>query len=173
VNSRTVAAVGVLAALTYVGSMVMMVLPNATLSLLIVFFSGYLLGKYGGLLTGITASLLITLFNPYGLPLLPMIAAQVSGYAIVGLIGGMISTLLDSLNNKKKLVLLGLLGIVTALIYQIPVSLIDAWLFGPFQERLLMSGGFALITIISNLIFFVILFPPLAKLKKLGIFQLS
>lgn len=170
-NPRTTASVGVFAALAYAGSFLLLAVPNATLSLLIVFFAGYLLGRSAGVFTGVVSSLLISLFNPYGLPLLPLLVAQVVAYAAIGLLGGVCRNV--DFGHKRLLYLLWLafLGLLTALVYQVPVSVIDAYLFGPFWERLVMSGGFALVTIASNMVFFILLFPVLANLKKLPIFH--
>jgi hypothetical protein len=173
VSTRDIAAIGVFAALGYAGSFVLLAVPNVTLSILLVFFAGFVLGKVNGAAVGVVSSLLITLFNPYGLPLLPILAAQVLAYAAIGFLGGAFARMLETLEewSLTQGLLLGLIGLLTALIYQIPVSVADAWLFGPFQARLIMSAAFAVITAASNVIFFVLLFPVLANLKKLSIFQ--
>ncbi len=172
-SAKRVAAVGVFSALAYVGSFVLMSIPNATLSILLIFFAGYYLGVTGGALAGIMSALLISLFNPYGLAMLPILGAQVLAYLIIGALGGLFTNRLGHYDYRTGVVPLSLLGLLTALIYQVPVSVADAWLLGPFWARLAMSGGFALITIVSNILFFVLLFPLLAKLKKVGIFRLS
>ncbi len=172
-TAKTVAAIGIFAALAYAGSLFLMVIPNATLSILVVFFSGYCIGQFAGLLTGLVSSALISLFNPFGMVALPLLGAQLSGYALVGLTGGLMRTRLEPRASIMYFILLGALGATTALMYQIPVSIVDAWLFGPFRERLIMSASFALITVISNLLFFVIFFPILAKLQKVIIFPVS
>jgi uncharacterized membrane protein len=172
-KAKRVAAVGVFSALAYVGSFVLMSIPNATLSILLVFFAGYYLGATCGVFVGILSAILISLFNPYGLAMLPIFVSQIFGYLLIGGLGGLFINRLNDLDYRRALIPLALLGIVTALLYKIPVSLADAWLFGPFWVRLTMSGGFALITIVSNVAFFVLLFPLLAKLKKVGIFRLN
>ncbi len=150
-----------------------MAIPNATLSILLIFFAGYYLGFTGGMLTGMTGALLISLFNPYGLAMLPILVAQVLAYAIIGGLGGLFAGRLSCEHHGSGRLTLALIGLLTALIYQVLVSVADAWLFGPFWARLVMSGGFAVVTIVSNILFFVLLFPLLAKLKKVGIFRLS
>lgn len=169
-TTRNVAAVGIFSALAYAGSFVLMVIPNATLSILLVFFAGYCAGRIAGSSTGVIASALISLFNPYGIVALPLLGAQILGYVLIGLTGGILRRRLEPRATVMYVTILGGLGTATALLYQIPVSLADAWLFGPFRERLIMSFSFALITIFSNLIFFVFFFPVLAKLQKVAIF---
>lgn len=172
-TAKTVAAIGIFAALAYAGSMVLMVIPNATLSILVVFFAGYCIGRMAGLLAGVISSALISLFNPYGMVALPLLGAQVTGYALIGFTGGIMRTRLEPRSSAAYFTLLGAMGTVTALMYQLPVSIVDAWLFGPFRERLIVSASFALITIVSNLLFFMIFFPILAKLQKVVIFPVS
>jgi len=173
VTAKTVAAIGIFAALAYAGSMVLMVIPNATLSILVVFFAGYCIGRFAGLLAGMISSALISLFNPFGMVALPLLGAQMAGYGLIGFTGGIVRTYLEPRSSISYYILLGTLGAAMALMYQIPVSIVDAWLFGPFQERLIMSASFALITVVSNLLFFMIFFPILAKLQKVVIFQIS
>lgn len=171
-NARTVAAIGIFAALAYAGSLALMVIPNATLSILIVFFAGYCTGVVAGSLAGAIAAALISLFNPYGMVMLPLLAAQILGYLLIGALGGILRNRLETRDSVLRIFLLILLGVVTALLYHIPVSLTDAWLFGPFFERLMMSLAFVLVTVVSNIIFFVVLFPVLAKLQKVAMFRI-
>jgi uncharacterized membrane protein len=171
VTARESAAIGVFAALAYVGSFTLLLIPNATLAIVIIFFAGQLLGRLNGAVTGTIAATLISLFNPYGLPLLPILAAQVLGYAAIGWLGGVCASIAAERPNPIRVLVLIGLGVVTALVYQIPVSVADAWLFGPFWARLAMSAVFGAITVITNAVFFVVLLPALAKLQKLGIFR--
>lgn len=168
---RTVAAIGLYSAIAYAGSFIMMAIPNATLGILFVFFGGYSTGILPGCLIGAISAALISLFNLYGMAMLPILAAQIIGYVCIGTLGGALKDRLAPRASVYYLLTLGILGIVTALLFQVPVSITDAWLFGPFRERLLMSATFALITIVSNTVFFVVLFPVLAKLQKVAIIQ--
>lgn len=172
-NARRVAAIGIFAALAYAGSFVLFALPNVTLSILIVFYAGFYLESLAGMAVGIIAALIISLFNPYGLAPPPVLVAQVLGYALVGLLGSWSRRLVDAASKAVRYVWLVLMGIVSALVYMTPVSVADAYLFGPFWERLALSAPFVLVTVGSNVLFFVILFPVLAKLKKLGIFPVD
>lgn len=165
-TTRTVAGIGIFTALAYAGSFVLMVIPNATLSILIVFFAGYCIGRLGGFVTGVVSSALISLFNPYGMVVLPLLLAQLSGYSLVGLLGGAFAHRLEPRTSLVCVAVLGSLGVTTALLYHVPVSIVDAWLFGPFRERLIVSLSFVMVTVLSNLVFFVVFFPILAKLQK-------
>lgn len=165
-TTRAVAGIGIFTALAYAGSFVLMAIPNATLSILIVFFAGYCIGRFSGLVTGILSSVLISLFNPYGMVVVPLLLAQLAGYSLIGFSGGALAGKLEPRSSIVYAATLGTLGVTTALLYHVPVSIVDAWLFGPFQERLAVSLSFVLATVVSNLIFFVVFFPILAKLQK-------
>ena len=170
-SAGSIASIGVFSALAYVGSFVLLAVPNATLSILLVFVAGYFLGFINGSIVGLLSALLISIFNPYGLAMFPILVSQVLGYTITGALGGVFRNRFTNTYHWSHFLGLALLGILTALIYQIPVSVADAWLFGPFWPRLVASGPFALVTVISNVLFFVLLFPVLAKLKKVAIFS--
>lgn len=162
-----------LAALAYSGSFLLLAIPNATLSILIVFFAGWYLRLVAGVLVGAIAALLITIFNPYGLAPLPIVFSQVFGYVLIGATGAMSSRLGRENVTAATRTVLALLAIITALEFQIPVSLVDAWLYQPFWERLALSVPFALVTIGANVLFFVILFPVLANVQKIAMFRVD
>ncbi len=172
-SARRVAAVGIFAALAYSGSFLLLAVPNVTLSLLLVFYAGYHLERFDGALVGLISALLISIFNPYGLAPLPVLGAQVAGYVLIGICGSVAVRILPEQPRWICYLLLGLFGALTALFYVLPVSLADAFLFGPFWQRLWLSAPFSLVTVASNVIFFVILFPALAKVKKSGMFRLD
>ncbi len=172
-SARRVAAVGIFAALAYSGSFVLLAVPNVTLSILLVFYAGYHLERFDGALVGLISALLISIFNPYGLAPLPVLGAQVVGYILVGACGSVAVRILPEPTGWFWYLMLGIFGVLTALIYMLPVSLADAFLFGPFWERFWLSALFSLVTVASNVVFFVILFPALAKVKKSGMFRFN
>src|SRR5690606_15336859 len=101
-------------------------LPNVTLSILIVFYAGFYLESLAGMAVGVIAALIISLFNPYGLAPPPVLAAQVLGYALVGLLGAWSRRLVDAESRAVRYLWLVLMGIVSALVYIAPVSVADA-----------------------------------------------
>jgi uncharacterized membrane protein len=70
--------------------------PNVELMTLTVFLAGVFLGSRLGALAGALSILFYSLFNPYGPPLLPLAAAQVAGFAIIGAVGGILSGRIDA-----------------------------------------------------------------------------
>ena len=63
-------------------------LPNVELVTLVVFVSGFLLGPLFGAGVGAGAATALSLFNPLGAALPPLVAAQALGQGLTGLCGG-------------------------------------------------------------------------------------
>ena len=64
-------------------------LPNVELVTLVVFISGFLLGPLYGACVGAAAATALSVFNPLGAALPPLVAAQALGQALSGLCGGL------------------------------------------------------------------------------------
>jgi hypothetical protein len=62
--------------------------PNVELVTLVVFVSGFLLGPLYGAGVGAAAATALSVFNPLGAALPPVVAAQAAGQALSGLCGG-------------------------------------------------------------------------------------
>jgi energy-coupling factor transport system substrate-specific component len=63
--------------------------PNVELVTFAVFVSGYLLGPAPGAGVGAAAATALSVFNPLGTALPPLVAAQAAGQAVAGFCGGM------------------------------------------------------------------------------------
>lgn len=157
----------IFAALCYVTMLPLVGLYNVFLTLFICFTAGVLLGAGWGFLTGLVGMFLCSYFNPLGAALPPIMIAQMAGAGFSGWLGGMVRRRLptDTL-NVSAFTLMGLLGFITALIYHLLVDLTDAWLWGPFWTRLQLGLISSLVTIVSNIIIFVALFPVLKALRS-------
>jgi len=64
-------------------------MPNVELVTLVAFMSGYLLGASRGFLIGFISMAFFTILNPLGIPVVPVVAAQVGGMAVIGFVGGL------------------------------------------------------------------------------------
>jgi hypothetical protein len=62
--------------------------PNVELMTLVVFVSGFLLGTRTGAVIGAASIAVHSLFNPLGVALPPLLAAQIIGFAVIGGTGG-------------------------------------------------------------------------------------
>jgi hypothetical protein len=103
-----------------------------------------------------------TWFNPFGPAPMPIAATQVLCAALCGWVGFLFRGVL----NPNKLTWLSYLYLIAAafvstLIFFVPVSAIDAWLFQPFRERFIASMFFNASAVVANVIIFPLLFRVL------------
>ena len=160
-----IARVAVFSALVYIVSWATGFLPNITLGFFVVFSAGYLWCAAAGIVTGLVGFGLWSLFNPYGPAPLPVMAAQAFGGALVGLIGRAAGKYdLKRLAPGWRAAVLALTGAISTLVFYAPVILIDAWLFQPFEARLVTGIGWSLWPLGANLIIFRLLFGATAAL---------
>ncbi len=156
----------ILAALCYVTMLPLIGFYNVFLTLFICFAAGVMLGPGWGFLTGVVGMFLCSYFNPLGAALPPIMLAQMIGAGLSGLLGGWLSKMLTGRRAGVGIyILMGFLGLVTALFYHLLVDIVDAWLWGPFWARLQLGLISSLVTIISNIVIFVVLYPVLRALS--------
>jgi uncharacterized membrane protein len=160
-----IARVAVFSALVYIVSWATGFLPNITLGFFVVFSAGYLWGSAAGVVTGAVGFGLWSAFNPYGPAPLPVMAAQALGGALVGLVGQAANRMhLGSRTGPWRVALLALIGAFCTLAFYLPVTLVDAWLFQPFEVRMATGLGWALWPLAANLLIFPLLFGATAAL---------
>lgn len=74
------------AALSVVLGYMLVFIPNIELFTLMIFLSGFILGKKDGAVVGLMASFIFVFFNPYGVSPLPLFAYQLAHYSLVGIL---------------------------------------------------------------------------------------
>lgn len=156
---RLLTRIALFAALIYVLSMATAFLPNVKLIFFLVFVAGFLWGAWAGLLVGGIGMGLWTTFNPYGPAGIPVMIAQIVGAAA----GGPVGYFFGKLRWRKFPVVLlyvslALCGIVCTLLFYLPVSLVDAWLYQPFWPRMIAGLPWVGFSLVSNLLVFPLLF---------------
>ena len=164
-DSRLAARVALFSALAYVAALITVYIPNVSLSFIVIFAAGVLFGLKAGLMVGALGEFLWTVFNPLGMASLPITLAQITGMALVGVLGAAVrqSSLLDKAVGQGFW-LFALLGLTAGLIYQLILNLVGAWLFQPFWPSLLAGLAFSLATVVSNGFIFALAYPFLVKL---------
>jgi hypothetical protein len=149
-----------------------LLLPNFEFITASVFIAGYLMGPLHGLFIGLTAELLFSMFNPYGAPSLPLLAAQVVSMGLTGWTGGMA---IRAIPLRRRLWQQALLfsgcGLVLTLIYDSLTTLSFAVFLaeGDMAKIWLsyLSGmTFYLVHMVVNTISFGVLVPVLLKRMK-------
>ncbi len=165
------------AALAVVVGYMLVYLPNIELFTLMIFLSGFILGKKDGAVVGLISSFIFVFFNPYGVSPLPLFAYQLVHYAFVGLMGGVTQNYLknkkyfkpeEDLYVFKVLLIFGIIGAVITFIYDIISTLIGALIFyGTFEAfwtAYLFGIIFTTVHLIGNTLGFIFILPALIQL---------
>ncbi|MGH8015977.1 MAG: ECF transporter S component, partial [Candidatus Zixiibacteriota bacterium] len=159
VHSRLIKRIGLFAALIYVISWGTLPVPNVKPAFFIIFSAGYLWGLLPGFLVGAIGMGLWTFFNPFGPAPLPIAAAQVLCAGLCGILGFNFRRLINpNSTNWQSYFFLIAAGVICTLVFFVPVSAVDAWLFQPFRERFIASMFFTIYPLVANILIFPLLF---------------
>lgn len=162
---RLITRIGLFAALFYVLSLSFVALPNVNPGFFVIFSAGFLWGPVPGILVGAVGMGAWTMFNPFGPALPPISAAQVIGMSQVGLFGWLVSLLKwKQWSPLTCVLLLAIAGMVSAILFFLPVNMMDAILFKPFWPRFIAGATMSLLALLTNAILFPILFVVTARL---------
>jgi hypothetical protein len=151
---RTIVISAVLIALAVALGFGLAHVPNVELITLVVFMSGNLLGRKGGLVVGAISMGLFTTLNPMGAPIVPVALAQVTAMAAVGALGGQTRFWVQQGPSWIKLALCGLVG---TLFYDLTTNLALALSLGwlPRLGSILIAGlSFSALHVLSNVVIF-------------------
>jgi hypothetical protein len=133
------------------------VLPNVELVTVTIFLGGAATGPWAGAAIGVAAELLVSGLNPLG-PALPLVfAAQLVGMAVVGLAGGLVGRRLLRVTATYRAVLLGGLGLLLALFFDVLTNLALGIHLGPVRATLAGGLVFSVVHIVSNTFVFAVL----------------
>jgi energy-coupling factor transport system substrate-specific component len=168
-SAKKLALSGVLIALAIALKLPLLSVPNVEFFTFVVFSSGYLLGIVGGMVVGIVSiSIYTSIITPYGLPPLPIALAQILSMALIGFAGGLVFKF-KSVTSPQSLLsffLMGILGLVLTIIYDLFTNLAVAFVMGQFLPVMIASIPFTLIHVLSNVVIFVVFTPLLLKISK-------
>ncbi|MHA2280591.1 MAG: ECF transporter S component [Promethearchaeota archaeon] len=176
-NSFRLALISTFSALSIVLGYMLVYLPNIELLTLMIFLSGFIMGKKEGLIVGLISSFIYFFFNPNGASPLPLLAFQVFFYLLIGLIGGFSSHYL----SKKKYFkpdkdlytfqVIGIFGIIGGFLtfsYDILSTAVGWILFsssgGSFLITLSTGIIFTIVHLIGNILGFIFILPGLIQL---------
>jgi len=169
-SSRSVATVGMLAALVAALGFLLAGVPNVELMTLGTFVSGALLGPPRGATVGGAAMVIYSLLNPYGPAPPPTFAMQVVGCAGIGAAGGVLGRLSRTagLGAAGSLAAGAVVGFLLTLVYDLLTNLGTAWSTGMDIGPVLAGGlAFGLWHMAWNAVFFAVAGPPLlAALRR-------
>jgi hypothetical protein len=173
-SAGKIALMGVLIALAIALKLPILSIPNVELLTFVIFTSGFLLGAVEGALVGMIAmSVYTTLISPYGIPPLPIAAAQIVSMCLIGLVGGLVSVTIRVTAWRSTLskhlpfaIALGISGAALTIVYDLLTNLAVAFVMGQWMPVMVAAVPFALLHILSNLAIFLILSPLLLRLSR-------
>lgn len=152
------ARVALFAALVYVVSLATVYLPNVTISFYVVFLAGFLWRYTSGALVGGIGTAIWSVFNPLGPAPIPTTIAQIVAMAGVGLLGAAFGSFMNCPNTSWRDRLLFLLaGILSTIVYFLPINAVDAWLYQPFWPRFIAGLAWNVPSLVTNAIIFPLL----------------
>ncbi len=158
-GTKLVARIALFSALVYVLSWATIYLLNVNLIFFIVFSAGFLWGMFPGVVVGLVGMGLWSAFNPYG-PAHPYVmAAQMVGAALSGPVGAAFQRInWEHTGSGRLYAFLVASAVLCTVLFYIPVNLVDAWLIQPFWPRFVSSAVWSLVSLVSNMVIFPLLF---------------
>lgn len=176
-KSFRVALLGIFTALAVVLGYALVFIPNIELFTLMIFLSGFIMGKRDGAIVGIMSSFIFVFFNPYGVSPIPLFAYQLAHYALVGLFGGVMCDFLSKKSFFKPeedlyvypvIIIFAISGAVITFTYDIISTLIGALIFygsiESFWPTYIIGLPFTTIHLIGNTLGFIFILPVLIQL---------
>lgn len=176
-KSFRIALISTFTALSVVLGYLLAIIPNIELFTLMIFLSGFIIGKREGMIIGFFSSLIFCFFNPFGPSPLPLLTFQLFHYSLTGLCGGLLSNYFRRKDFYKKdgdlyvfpvLAIFGFLGALITIFFQVFSSLTSVLsVFGTIEDFLpyFLSGILFTIThIIGNTLGFIFILPGLIQL---------
>lgn len=166
----------IFAALVVVLGYLLVYIPNIQLVFVMLFLTGFIMGKKDGAAIGLMGSFLFCFFNPLGASPLPLLAFQIVYYSCIAIMGASIHSLLknkeyfkpkEDLYVLKVLILFGSLGGLLTFLYDVLTTVIHALVFfgtlKAFWPTYLIGITFTTVHLISNILIFVFVLPALIQ----------
>jgi hypothetical protein len=159
-----------LTSLVFVTGQALAAIPNVEAVTFLVFVAGFLLGVWPGLVVGACGMGAHSLFNAMGAVALPILAAQVACYALIGVSGAVLGPRFATGRSRVLVVVLsGVCGAALTFAYQVLVNIVSYYSFASGMSlRVYLTGGiaFAVVQIGWNALLFAAAMPP--TLRVLG-----
>ena len=173
-KSSKIVLISMFTALSVVIGYMLALIPNIEIFTLMIFLSGFVLGRKYGLIVGFFSSLIFTLFNPLGPSPIPLLTVQLIYYSIVGFLGGFAKNFMlkkDYFKPKqdlyvfKILVIFALFGAVMTFSFDLISTFVDSIFYGiPFIPYYLSGIIFTTLHLVGNTLGFIFILPALIQL---------
>ncbi|MHA1860339.1 MAG: ECF transporter S component [Candidatus Asgardarchaeia archaeon] len=164
-----IANVSIMSALAVVSGYALSMVPNVELMSFIVFTSGFLMGVWEGVAVALISTLIYTMWNPWGPPLLPISLAQVVCEIVIGFSGGIYGKRKDKRNDSIMVLETTILGAALTIFYDTLTNVAFAIAFDLVDEivYVLLTGiWYSSLHTFSNAIIFGTLTLPVYKAFK-------
>lgn len=172
IHAREVPRLAIFIALAVASGLSLIQVPNVELMTTVVFLSGLLLGSLRGALIGSLAMAIFSVFNPVGVPVLPVLVVQIFSMALFGLIGGLSNSWVGKVGfSPSSMIKSASLGCALTIFYDLGTNFGFAATFGLISEFwAIMAAGlvFSLIHTITNGLLFAFLIPPVVRVAVKG-----
>ena len=176
-KSFRIAIIATFSALSIVLGYILAYIPNIELFTLMIFLSGFIIGKKDGMVIGFLSAAIFTFLNPLGTSPLPLFAYQLLHYSFTGLSGGLTRSYLEKkkfynpredLYIFKIIIIFGAIAAVLTFTYDILSTLFGGFIVSFAVEYFIASylSGLilTLIHLIGNILGFVFILPGLIQL---------
>ena len=169
-KTKDVTTTGICIALAVAAGYALLQIPNVELITTISFLAGLFLGSARGLLVGSLSMLIFSLFNPLGVPFIPVLMAQVVFMGLAGFTGGLWK---PGIRRSKPhlLTIAGLAGtgLLLTLLYDVGTNAGFALSAGLMAQIVQIVGAgiaFSVIHLVTNTLFFATLVPAVIAAMK-------
>ena len=176
-KSFRIALISTFTALTVVLGYMLVFLPNIEMVAMMIFLSGFILGKKDGMIVGLMASFIFCFFNPIGTSPLPLLMLQLVFYSALGLLGGITCDFLSKRKFFKPeedlyvfpvILLFGIIAVITTFTYDVLSTVVLALsVFGTldaFLPNYILGIPFTVVHLIGNTLIFIFILPGLIQL---------
>ena len=176
-KSFRIALIATFSSLAVVLGYLLAYIPNIELFTILVFLSGFIMGKRDGFIIGLLSSAIFTFLNPLGASPLPLFTYQLLHYSLTGLAGGLTRNYLnkkeyfkprEDLYILRVMVLFGIIGGILTFVFDILSTLFGGFIVSFAIEYFIVSylSGllFTTIHLVGNILGFVFILPGLIQI---------
>ena len=176
-KSFRIALIASFSSLAVVLGYILAYVPNIELFTLLIFLSGFIMGKRDGLIIGLFSSAIFTFLNPLGASPLPLFAYQLIHYSLTGLSGGLTRNYLkkkDYFKPKEDLYILKIMGLfgfiggILTFVFDVLSTLFGGFIVSFAIEYFILSyiSGLLFTTahLIGNILGFIFILPGLIQI---------
>ncbi len=142
-------------------------IPNVEVVTMMLFVSGYFLGRVNGLITAVIASAIYFGFNPQGGMYPPLLASQILGMSLAPIIGNTVKKMRPGQPRWKYILYLGISSIICTVFYDILTNIAYPLSTGMGVQGIIgfivVGIPFSALHVFSNTLVFVFVIPPVTQ----------